>query len=203
MSVTGVLHGGFVHPRRVRVLAAHAARLIPPGAHVLDVGTGDGRIAATVSQLRPDLRIEGLDVLVRPEAAIPVRGFDGRTIPLAAKSVDVVTFFDVLHHADEPAALLGEGARVARSCVVLKDHVSNGRVAHAILSLMDTVGNSRHGVASPNHYFSSHQWSEAIVRSGLSRAVWTIGGLGIYPWPLDLVFGRQLHVLARLDTRAA
>jgi 2-polyprenyl-3-methyl-5-hydroxy-6-metoxy-1,4-benzoquinol methylase len=102
MTAVDRLHGGFVHPRRVQVLAAHAARLVPPRAHVLDVGTGDGRIAAALGTARPDLRIEGIDVLVRPDAAIPVGPFDGRAIPRGAGSVDVVTLIDVLHHADDP-----------------------------------------------------------------------------------------------------
>ena len=43
------------------------SRLMPRDAHVLDVGTGDGLIAAALAERRPDLRIEGIDVLVRPE----------------------------------------------------------------------------------------------------------------------------------------
>src|SRR5215467_1811993 len=73
-SVTflGRVHGVFGHPRRVRVLAEHAARLIPRDAHVLDVGTGDGLLAATLANCRPDIRIEGCDVLVRPNTSHPV-----------------------------------------------------------------------------------------------------------------------------------
>lgn len=193
------LHGQLVHPRRVQVIAAHAARLVPRDVQVLDVGTGDGRIAAALAAARPDLRIEGLDVLVRPDAAIPVSGFDGRTIPKAARSVDVVTLFDVLHHADDPEALLAEAARVARRCVILKDHIANGWIARAILAFMDDVGNRRYGVALPHHYLSAGQWSSAIARLGLTRAQWEVGGLGLYPWPASVVFGARLHVLARLD----
>jgi ubiquinone/menaquinone biosynthesis C-methylase UbiE len=193
------LHGDLVHPRRVRVLVAHAARLVPAGAHVLDVGTGDGRIAAALGAARPDLRIEGIDVLVRPDAAIPVGAFDGRVIPREARSVDVVTLVDVLHHADDPEGLLAEAARVARACVVVKDHVANGWLSRAILGVMDDVGNRRHGVAIPRRYLSARQWTSAIDRAGLRRAVWDVGGLGLYPWPASLVFGGRLHVLARLD----
>jgi SAM-dependent methyltransferase len=201
MRAAHALHGGLVHPRRVRVLAAHAAGLVPDGAHVLDVGTGDGRIAAALAARRPDLRIEGIDVLVRPGTAIPVAGFDGRAIPLPSRSVDVVTMFDVVHHADDPERLLSEAARVARSCIVLKDHVCNGRFAHAVLTFMDDGGNRRHGVALPHHYLSGRQWSSAIDTLGLTRAAWHVGGLGLYPWPASLLFGGTLHVLARLDVR--
>jgi len=203
MSLVGHLHDGLVRGRRVRVLAALAARLVPHGARVLDVGTGDGRIAAALAASRPDVAIEGLDVLVRPDTAIPVTRFDGRTIPRPAASVDVVTLFDVLHHADDPAALLAEASRVARGCVIVKDHVVGGRLSRAILRRMDEVGNRRHGVALPYHYLTAAQWADLIERLRLAPASWQVGGLGLYPWPASVVFGGRLHLLARLDVQAA
>ena len=199
----GNLHAALVHPRRVRVIAEHASRLLPRDARVLDVGTGDGLIAAAVAERRRDVSIEGIDVLVRPETAIPVTPFDGREIPLPAASVDVVTMFDVLHHADDPAALLAEACRVARTCVVLKDHVANGWLARTILAVMDEVGNRRYGVALPHHYLSGSEWHGVIARLGVTPSVWEVGGLGLYPWPASVVVGGQLHVLARLDKAAA
>jgi len=199
MIFADLAHRGLVHPRRVRVLAEHVARLIPSNAQVLDVGTGDGLLAAAIGTRRPDLRIEGIDVLVRDAVAIPVTPFDGRVVPKASRSVDVVTFLDVLHHADEPVALLREGARVARSCLVIKDHLCDGRFARWILRFMDDVGNARQGVALPYHYWSSRQWSDTIQELSLDRAVWQPGGLGLYPWPASVVFGDGLHVMARLD----
>lgn len=192
-------HGRFVHPFRVRVLADHAARLIPGDSTVLDVGTGDGRLAAAIAERRPDLRIEGLDVLVRDETFIPVSSFDGRLLPNPDDSVDVVTFFDVLHHTEDPAALLREAMRVARSCIVLKDHLCNGGLDRLTLRFMDHVGNKRHGVQLPYNYWSERQWSATIEDLRLKRAVWEAGGLGLYPWPASMVFGRSLHVIARLE----
>jgi hypothetical protein len=81
---------------------------------------------------------------------------------------------------------------------VIKDHVCNGRWAHAMLRFMDDVGNKRHGVALPHNYWSSHQWTTALERLGFERDVWEVGGLGLYPWPASAVFGRRLHVLASL-----
>jgi len=203
MNLVGHVHDGLVRTRRIRVLAALAGRLVPHGARVLDVGTGDGQIAAALAANRPDVSIEGLDVLVRPNTAIPVARFDGRTIPQAAASVDVVTLFDVLHHADDPAALLAEASRVTRGCVIVKDHVAAGRLSRAILTLMDEVGNRHHGVALPHHYLTARQWSELIERLRLTPASWEVGGLGLYPWPASAVFGGRLHLLAKLDVRAA
>ena len=202
MNLIGRVHDGLVHSRRVRVLAARAARLVPHGARVLDIGSGDGQIAAALAATRPDVSIEGLDVLVRPSTAIPVTRFDGRTIPRADASVDVVTLFDVLHHADDPSALLAEASRVTRRCVIVKDHVVAGPLSRAILRLMDEVGNRRHGVALPYHYLTVTQWSELTGRLRLTPSSWEVGGLGLYPWPASLVFGGRLHLLARLDVGA-
>jgi SAM-dependent methyltransferase len=198
MRLAGSAHGRLVHPRRVRVLAEHAARLLPHGARVLDVGSGDGWLAAEILQLRPDLRIEGIDVLVRASTSIPVGAFDGRVVPFADDSVDVVTFFDVLHHARDPMMLLREAVRVARGSILIKDHVADSRLSRAVLGFMDDVSNRRHGVALPHTYWSSEEWARVLDHLAVRRAAWHVGGLGLYPWPASLVFGGRLHVLASL-----
>ena len=57
-------HGALVFGRRVRILAANLAKEIPIRAEVLDVGTGDGSIAKAIALHRPDIKIEGIDVLI-------------------------------------------------------------------------------------------------------------------------------------------
>src|SRR4029453_9494329 len=159
--------------------AAHAARLLPPGAHVLDIGSGDGLLAMVLARMRPDLEIEGVDILIRDQTWFPVREFDGWTIPPPARSVDAVTFFDVLHHANDPFQLLAEAARVATTCIVLKDHLREGLLAGSTLRLMDHIGNARHGVALPNNYWTAGQWTSALDALKLSRRKWQTRGLGL------------------------
>ncbi|MEX2152118.1 MAG: class I SAM-dependent methyltransferase [Gemmatimonadaceae bacterium] len=192
-----VLHGGLVHGRRLRRLASLLAQHIPARAQLLDVGSGDGQLAAGLQQLRPDVTIRGVDVMVRPRTAIPVDAFDGRTLPLASRSVDVVTCIDVLHHADDAAQLLRECARVARRMVLVKDHLREGLLAVPTLRLMDWVGNARHGVALPYNYLSRAEWRALIPSCGLCVERWE-EELGLYPGPAEWVFGRHLHVLATL-----
>ena len=92
--------------RRRRVLVERISSLIPAGSTVLDVGTGDGTIAAAIQEAKPGITLSGIDVLVRSGAAIPVAPFDGVKIPYADNSFDVVLFVDVLHHTLGPQALL-------------------------------------------------------------------------------------------------
>ena len=115
MSVIGAAHANLVFGRRVRVLASQLANLLPENATVLDVGCGDGTLDSLILRSRPDLSINGIDILVRPQTHIPVVPFDGTTIPYPDGAFDVVMFVDVLHHTEDPMVLLGEAKRVART----------------------------------------------------------------------------------------
>ena len=138
MSLLARTHDA-IHRRRVEVLAEHLAPLLPHGAHMLDVGCGDGELSARLGTLRNDTHIQGVDVLVRPRAAIPVQAFDGSRLPFDDASLDAVLMVDVLHHTDDPLVLLRESVRVARSAVLIKDHLRDGFAAHLTLRGMDWV----------------------------------------------------------------
>ena len=197
MSLVDTVHGGFVFPRRVARLAEMAAKLLPQDASVLDVGCGDGRFASEVMRLRPDLHIEGIDVLVRPETLIPVTKFDGARIPAGDKSFDVVLFVDVLHHTDDPDILLKEAKRVARKSILIKDHNRDGFAAGQRLRFMDWVGNARHGVVLPYNYWPRRRWESEWKTLGLVEAKQQ-RELHLYPWWADWCFGSGLHFVVQL-----
>jgi len=194
------VHGQYVHRRRVEVLARHITEILPLGASVLDVGCGDGRLARLIMQERPDISIRGVDVLVRPQTEIPVAHFDGAHLPFEPASIDIVMFVDVLHHANDPMVLLREAARVARTGVLIKDHLDQGVLANATLRFMDQVGNRKHGVALPHNYWKQSQWDQAWRELQLAPAVCKTR-LGLYPFPASLVFERGLHFLSLLRSR--
>jgi len=199
--LAGALRERYVSGRRARVLARRIAGLLPTGAKVLDVGCGDGTIDALILGIRPDLTIRGIDVLVRPDAKIPVDWFDGVRLPCGDKTIDVVTFIDVLHHTDDPEALLTEAKRVARKAIVLKDHTLTGLGAYSTLRFMDWTGNAHHGIALPYNYWTEQRWREAFHRLRLHVADWR-SDLELYPYPASLVFGRQLHFVASVVSQS-
>lgn len=202
MSLIDRVHGGYVHRRRVRVLADYIARLVSPRAKLLDVGCGDGLLAREVLQRRPDVEVAGVDVLVRPNTHLAVQPFDGRRIPHDDGAFESVMLVDVLHHTDDPTVLLREAARVASSEVILKDHTMDTPLARPILRFMDRVGNERHGVNIVYNYWSTAQWRTAFGELRLEVADW-VGDPPLYPWPASLVFGRGLHFVAKLTRRAS
>jgi SAM-dependent methyltransferase len=190
-------HGSLVFGRRARVLAEALAEALPREGRVLDVGAGDGTVDALVMALSPGLSIEGVDVLVRRETRIPVSPYDGRRLPWGDGAFDWVLFVDTVHHADDPGALLAEGARVARRGVVIKDHLCEGGADRAVLAFMDWVGNRPHGVASPCRYLGRAAWTALFGRLGLRVERWD-GAPPLYPPPASWLFGRSLHFVARL-----
>lgn len=191
-------HQSYIHSRRIKVLAAHLADLLVDRAKVLDVGCGDGLLAAAIGQLRPDLTLRGIDVLVRENTAIDVASFDGRQIPFESNSFDAVMLVDVLHHTLEPRSLLAEAARVASRQIVLKDHYLRGIAAGPTLAFMDKVGNERHGVEIPRNYLTPSQWQE-LYRATEVRQIECREKLGLYPPPIDWIFGRGLHFVASFE----
>lgn len=193
----GLLHDRHVVGRRVRRLADQLAELLPANTDVLDIGCGDGLIARELVLRRADVAIRGLDVLVRPDAAIPVDPFDGSHVPLDNGSVGTAILVDVLHHAEDPTGLLREACRVSRDAVIIKDHLRDSALASLTLRVMDWVGNARHGVALPYRYWSSGQWQRAFAETGLRVDHFTTN-LRLYPMPASLIFDRELHFIARL-----
>jgi SAM-dependent methyltransferase len=190
-------HRALVFGRRTQVLAEALAPLLPQGARVLDVGCGDGTIGALLAQRRTDISIEGVEVISRASCRVPCRAFDGEHLPFPDGSFDACLFVDVLHHTTDVTRLLREAARVARSTVVLKDHLSENFFDHATLRVMDWVGNRPHGVTLTYNYQGLHQWQQHFATCGLQPAQFSTT-LPLYPFPFSLLFGRKLHFVAQL-----
>lgn len=197
MGLIEKIHQAFVFDRRIYKLANHLAELIPENARVLDVGCGNGHLAKLISQIRPDVEVTGIDVLIRTDCHIKVTEFDGKTIPYADRSFDTVMLVDVLHHTEDPTAMLSESARVSEQCVLIKDHILSNWLSGLTLRFMDRVGNSRHGVALPYNYLRASEWDEAFKTLSLNVEKWK-PKLGLYWGPASLVFDRSLHFVARL-----
>lgn len=192
------LHGSMVFDRRVGAIARAIAPLMRPGERVLDIGCGSGQLAFRLLEFVKGMDIWGVETFMRPETEIPVLNYDGLRIPFADRVFDVSMLVDVLHHAEDPVAVLREARRVSRRAVVVKDHLRTGAWSHRILSFMDWVGNAPHGVDSKYHYFDTAEWSTMLGQARLDMASRS-DHLGLYPWPASLIFERNYHFVAVLE----
>ncbi len=199
-KLVGILHNKLVFGRRVRRLAEALGGLIPAGSKILDVGCGDGQIGAKLANSSREISVSGIDVLIRPHCQIAVTQFDGKKIPFEDASFDLAMFVDVLHHTNDPLALLAEAKRVTRRYVLLKDHFRTGGIGNLTLRAMDWFGNAHHGVVLPYNYLSEPEWNRIYERLGLG-VVELKRKLNLYPFLADILFGRGLHFIVLLEKK--
>ncbi len=198
MGLPALLHDRFVHGRRVDRLAELLSASLPSCRRLLDVGCGDGRITRAVADRSPGLEVAGIDVVIRPETAVPVSAYDGSRIPFDDNSFEVVMMVDVLHHSQDPLAVLREARRVASAALLVKDHCLDGLAAYPTLRLMDYVGNAHHGVPLPYNYWPRERWRAACAELDLTVVSWQ-GRPRLYPAPVRPIFERSLHFVALLE----
>lgn len=181
MSLTQILfdaHHTHVHlPRVERVIQALSDH-VGAAASLLDVGAGDGTIARGVAARTGADRVAGVDIKVRPGAAIDVRPYDGRTLPFEDGAFEAVLISDVLHHCDDPIRVLAECLRVASRVVAVKDHFRFGPVSNQILLWMDVVGNAAPAVEVKGTYYSPGEWAAIVADAG--------GRFAGLTWPLRI-----------------
>ena len=94
-------------------MAIEIAKVLDVGHKVLDVGCGNGFIAHHLSNfLRKS--VVGLDVSAASSTHIDYLAYDGKTFPILDCSFDAVLLCYVLHHAQNPLAILAEAQRVLK-----------------------------------------------------------------------------------------
>ena len=162
-------HDASIYGSRIDRIFAAIVDLAPAGAtSMLDIGCGDGNLAKLVANRLAIADLFGVDVLVRPNRVIDVREYDGRHVPFESDRFDLVTINDVLHHAEDPQAVVSEALRVLRpgGALVIKDHFRLGPISNAVLWAMDVVGNYSPGVLVRGKYLSPTEW---VASSGCRR----------------------------------
>ena len=194
----GDIHDRLIYQRRIRAISMAIAPLLPQGL-ILDVGCGNGEFGAYMMALRKDIRIVGLEVMLRSSSAIPVALYDGGELPLMDKSVSGVIIADTLHHTRQPDRVMRECLRVAREAVVIKDHFYENEFQKFLLRLLDLGGNVAHGVPSIYNYFKREQWAVMLNEVG-GREVYRSEEVdGQYPGFFQPILGRGIQFVSKVS----
>jgi SAM-dependent methyltransferase len=198
------LHGP-IYRERLRVLSSRIVEHLRASDAVLDVGCGNGLLGHTIwkhPRCPSGVTVEGLERAPRGAEPIRVHRYDGLVMPLADASYDVVIVADVLHHEHDPDRLMRECVRVAKRCVIVKDHQVSGVLARQRISLMDWAANAPHGVPCLYRYLTPEQWDDFPGRFGL-RAREELRSMNIYPRFWNMLFGGRLHYFGVLEKQHA
>lgn len=174
-------------------------RHIGKAESLLDVGCGNGAVAKRVAEA-VGAKVQGVDIVFRSERLIDISLYDGNTLPFDDRSFDFVTISDVLHHCEDPPAVLRECARVAKKGVILKDHFRFGPVTQQLLTWMDLFGNSDEPVLTRAKYFSFSELVEMAEAAGMfvDELNWP---MKVHDFPWRAVGWPELHFTAKLTLR--
>jgi SAM-dependent methyltransferase len=135
--------------------------------NVLDLGAASGLLAEKLQRNIPGLSIIGADVLPESRPCVPMVAGDGKRLPFATGAFDCVMMVDVLHHDEDPQALLAEAKRVSRGNILVKDQYWENRLDLVLLRWADYIGNKPYGVRLPYTFLSLASWHELVVLTGL------------------------------------
>jgi ubiquinone/menaquinone biosynthesis C-methylase UbiE len=184
-------------------LVRYIAPLLPDNAaEVLDIGCGNGLFSHLLLSAKPNLRIKGVEAVMRPDCRIECYSYDGNRLPVADKSFDYALLINVLHHVEDPARVLAEASRVARKGIIVKDHYANTRFDFCNLVVMEQIGNAFSGISQPYHFLSKNEWNALLEGMGLKTEKLLTRFIS-YNRLLDLFLGRNLHFIARLTPAGA
>lgn len=187
-----------VYAARLRELVRLILPHLRAGDRALDVGCGNGTLAAALLDARrgpDDLIVEGLERFKRGGEPIAVHAYDGATMPFDDASYDAVILADVLHHEENPDRLLRECLRVSRRIVIIKDHQVKGPLAHTRISLIDWAANAPYGVKCLYRYHTPSEWRALPARFGAAIEK-EYPSIQLYPLGWNAAFGNALQYMA-------
>ena len=196
------LHHQYVFLRRINVISTEIARQLPDNISILDIGCGDGTISKLIMEKKKGITYEGIDIMARPECAIPYKTFDGLHVPYSDNAFDATQFVDVLHHTHQIKELLQDALRTSKKYLIIKDHLYNNSFDFATLKFMDWVGNAPHGVEIIYNFKNEKFWMNLFDE--LDVEIVSINKrIPLYPSVFNMIFGRGLHFIAVLKKKNA
>lgn len=136
------------------MLGGHIAR----GDTVLDVGCETGHLCQYLAQMH-GATTTSIDVHDATTIPIQFSLFDGRSIPFGDNAFDHVVLSFVLHHCNDPMALIKECCRVARRSVIAFEDLPGTRVERALTKIHIGVFKLAYWLGSAGDYRTALEWA--------------------------------------------
>ena len=166
--------------RRAKETAHRLLALLEHDESILDVGTGDGRIAGEVAS-----RVSGTMVLMdsadRRHIRLPFVTGRGQNLTFRDNSFDATLLVTVLHHTKNAQRLMQEVARVTRRAIIVQEDVYGHNILEDIaVYAIDVVGTIAGGWSKPERPRTIPEWELLFEKAGLrtERKIfhqWTLG----------------------------
>jgi glycosyltransferase involved in cell wall biosynthesis len=159
---------GYESSHTAAIAAAH------PGGHILDVGCGQGYIAAEL--IKRGCRVTGMDRYVPDPADGPEQvnfirwDLDRKEFPVNASQFDQILMLDIIEHLKEPAHFMDE-LRFATGCKrpeIILTTANIGFIATRLMLLLGQFNYGRKGILDVTHtrLFTFRSMRELLKESG-------------------------------------
>ena len=149
--------------QKARKIAKHCSNYVK--GDVLDVGAGRCLIAKEIQDVYK-VKVTCIDVNDLNETSLDLIVYDGKSIPFRNNRFDNVLLVYVLHHCEDPIAVLKECKRVCKSggkIIIFEDF---GFIWFTYL--MDIIANKLHNVATPLNFKTEKEWKYIFKDNGLN-----------------------------------
>lgn len=162
----------------------------PEKSRILDLGGGWGFYAESLKKRGHEHLI--LDVVQPGYQKAPVVLYDGSKIPFPDQSFDVAILVTMLHHVDDPVALLREVHRVTRKRVVVVEDLYHHALGRFWTICRDRLLNME--FMNHPHQFRKHEdWLKLFKAQGFA----TLDFIQIYTWLAGFRILNGIYILER------
>lgn len=120
---------------KVRFIQPFLPRLLRP-MRVLDLGAGEGYVGAILGEGRGG-QVTLADVLPMNRTGLPHVLYDGHRLPFGDDAFDVTVLYFVLHHAEDPRAVVREALRVTSGRVIVVESIYEQEWDRRVLERLD------------------------------------------------------------------
>jgi anti-anti-sigma factor len=133
---------------------------------IIDVGCGDGKVAEAFAD---ECEIQLIDTIDYNMTSLPFSLYDGFKIPFPDKSFDYAFLLTVLHHCDDPLAVLREVKRVTRKRIIINESVYLNESQRRFNMFFDWFYNRvlHDDVNVPYNFNSPEGWEHIFREEGL------------------------------------
>ena len=145
---------------------------VPKGDSVLDIGAGGGWIGKQLEN-SCGARVTLLDVADMNRTNLPLQVYDGKRMPFVDSSFDTSLLLFVLHHCQDPLAVLSEAVRVSKKRLVVFEDTFRNPFEKFLCGLNDWISNSPFFLANPLkmnmpfHYRRVTEWEDIFKKFSL------------------------------------
>lgn len=143
---------------------------IEKGVKILDLGCGSGTVGKTFQNFF-QAEIIGVDIKDYRVSPLPFQIYDGLHLPFSDKSFDVVLINYVLHHSEDPIALLKEAKRVTEDKIIIFEDLLDGFLSGLICRLHGASFAKFLGDFNKISFKSEKEWERVFEELGLNTLV--------------------------------